>query len=76
MANREFNPPIQGINKGFPADKVMPGTSEYMNNVRAKGWNGRILIVQRPALDRWGLPTQVGDTEQPVVAMCTVSAVV
>ena len=75
MANKEFNPPIQGINKGFPADKVLPGTSEYMNNVRAKGWNGRILIVQRPALDKWGAGTQIGAAEQPIVAICTVSSV-
>ena len=76
MANKEFNPPIQGIHKGFPADKIMPGTSEYLNNIRVKGWNGRILIVQRPALDKWGAGTQIGDAEQPVVALCTVSSVV
>ena len=46
-----------------------------MNNVRVKGWSGRILIVQRSALDKWGAGTQIGDAEQPVVAMVTVSAV-
>ena len=46
-----------------------------MNNVRAKGVGGRILIYQRPGLDKWGDGNQVGDAEQPVVAMCTVSSV-
>jgi len=76
VANIEFTPPIQGIHKGLPADKPAPNTSEYMNNVRAKGFGGRIIIVQRPGLGRWGAPTQVGLAEQPVVAMCTVAAVV
>lgn len=75
MANREFMPPIKGIHKGLPADKPVPGTSEYMNNVRPKGFGGRILIAQRPGLDKWGAGTQVGAAEQPVVAMCTVSTV-
>ena len=76
MANREFTPPVKGIHRGLPADKAAPATSEYMNNVRAKGFSGRITIVQRPALDKWGAGTQVGAAEQPVVAMCTVSSVV
>jgi hypothetical protein len=76
MANIEFTPPIQGIHKGLPADKPAPNTSEYMNNVRAKGLGGRIIIVQRPGLSRWGAPTQVGAAEQPVVAICTVASVV
>lgn len=74
MANVEFTPPIRGLHKGLPADNPVPNNSEYMNNVRAKGWGGRILIVQRPGLDRWSTD-QVGDAEQPVVAMCTVAAV-
>jgi len=76
MANVEFTPPIQGIHKGLPADKPMPGTSEYMNNVRVKGWNSRILIVQRPGLSKWGAGTQIGGAENPVIAMCTVASVV
>lgn len=74
MANVEFTPPIQGIHKGLPADKPASNTSEYMDNVRAIGSGGRILIVQRPGLAKWS-DDQVGDTEQPVVAMCTVAAV-
>lgn len=76
MSNIIFTPPIQGIHKGLPADKPAPNTSEYMNNVRAKGFGGRILIVQRPGLDKWGAGTQIGAAEQPAVVMCTVSTVV
>ena len=75
MANVEFTPPIRGIHKGLPADTPAANTSEYMNNVRVKGFGGRIIIVQRPGLSRWGAPTQVGEAENPVVAMCTVSTV-
>ena len=74
MANVIFTPPIRGIHKGLPADTPAPNTSEHMNNVRAKGWGGRILIVQRDGLSMWSTD-QVGDAEQPVVAMCTVAAV-
>ena len=76
MANIEFTPPIRGIHKGLPADKPVPNTSEHMNNVRTAGRGGRILIVQRPGLDKWGAGTQVGAAEQPVVAMCSVSTLI
>lgn len=75
MANVEFTPPIRGIHKGLPADIPASNTSEYMNNVRAKGFGGRILIVQRPGLPKWSTD-QVGDEENPVVAMCTVASVI
>jgi len=74
MANVIFTPPIRGIHKGLPADTPAPNTSEYMSNVRAKGWGGRILIVQRDGLDKWSTD-QVGDSENPVVAMCTVASI-
>jgi len=74
MANIEFSPPIQGIHKGLPADRPAPNTSEYMNNVRAKGFGGRIIITQRDGLDKWSTD-QVGDAENPVVAMIAVSSV-
>ena len=76
MANIEFIPPIRGIHRGAPADKPVTGSSEYMNNVRVGGFEGRIIIRQRDGLDKWGVGTQVGAVEQPVVAMCTVSSVV
>lgn len=74
MANVIFTPPIRGIHRGLPADKPAPNTSEYMNNVRAKGFGGRILIVQRDGLDKWSTD-QVGDAENPVVAICSVASV-
>jgi len=75
MANIEFNPPIRGINKGIPSDKALPGYSEYMNNVRADGFEKKVVITQRLGLRKWGAGTQVGAAEQPVVSMCTVSSV-
>jgi len=74
MANVEFTPPIRGIHVGLPADTPAPNTSEYMSNVRAKGWGGRILIVQRDGLDKWSTD-QVGDAENPIVAMVTVASI-
>ena len=74
MANVIFTPPIRGIHKGLPADTPAPNTSEHMNNVRAKGFGGRIIIVQRDGLSMWSTD-QVGDAENPVVAICSVAAV-
>jgi len=76
MANIEFTPPIKGINRGLPADKTEPMSSEYMNNVRPVDVSEkRIRIGQRPGLDKWSTD-QVGDAENPVVSMVTVSSVV
>ena len=71
----ELDLPIQGILKAFPSDKPAKSMSEYMNNVRLGVLEGKIRICQRPALDKWGAGTQIGAAENPVVAMCTVSAV-
>ena len=71
----ELFPPIKGINKGLPVDKEPPTTSGFMNNVRCVStFEGRLILCQRPGLDKWS-DTQIGDTEQPVVAMCIVAAV-
>lgn len=76
MVNIEFIPPIRGINRGLPADKPITGSSEYMNNVRPVDVSEkRFRIGQRPGLQKWSTD-QVGDVEQPVVVMCTVSSVV
>jgi hypothetical protein len=76
MANIEFTPPIKGINKGVPADRPMPVSSEYMNNVRPIDVSEkRIRIGQRPGLDKWSA-TQVGGAENPVVAICVVASVI
>lgn len=76
MANIEFTPPLKGINKGLPADKPMPLSSEDMDNVRIGGFSGRIVVVQRPGLGKWGAGIQIGDAENPVVSMVTVASVV
>ena len=76
MAVREFDLPIRGVSKGFPSDKSDTLGSEHMNNVRAiDTLEHKIRIGQRPALDKWGAGTQIGDAENPVVAICTVSSV-
>lgn len=47
-----------------------------MNNVRPVDVLERQLrLGQRPGLDKWGSGTQIGAAEQPVVAVCLVSAV-
>ena len=73
---QELQPPIRGISKGLPVDKESPATSGYMDNVRPTDiLEKRIRLGQRPALVKWGAGTQIGSSEQPVVAMTLVSAV-
>jgi len=67
-------PPIKGLHKGFMTEKQPGLTSFSMLNVRPKGASGRIIIWQRPGLAKWSTDL-VGDAEQPVVAICTVSSV-
>ena len=72
----ELTPPIKGVSKGLPVDKEQPTTSGYMNNVRpVDTLEKQLRLAQRPALDKWGAGTQIGDAEIPVVAMCIVAAV-
>ena len=72
----ELCPPIKGISKGLPVDKEPPTTSGYMNNVRPVDvLETQLRLGQRPGLDKWGAGTQIGDSEQPVVACCVVAAV-
>ena len=37
---------------------------------------GRVRIGQRPGLAKWGNVTQVGDTEQPIVAIVFANSVI
>ena len=72
---RELPPPIKGVAKGLPVDKEEATTSGYMNNVRPTDvLEKRIRLGKRPGLDKWST-NQIGASEQPVVAMCIVSAV-
>ena len=73
MAELTF--PTSGKHNGFPTSKQPAGTSRDMNNVRPY-FDNKIVGGQRDPLRKWGAGVQVGDAEQPVVAMCTVSTVV
>ena len=69
--------PHKGIDKGRATSQQAPETSPAMNNVRLFDvLDHRARGGQRPGLGKWGAGTQIGDAEQPVVAMVTVSSVV
>lgn len=69
--------PRQGIDKGRATSEQPQATSPDMNNMRVYDTLGnRSRGGQRPALDKWGSGTKIGDSEQPVVAICIVSSVV
>lgn len=73
---KELIPPIKGVSKGLPVDKEVPTTSGYMNNVRpVDSLERRLRLGQRPALDKWGAGVQIGSSEQPVVALTIVAAI-
>lgn len=76
MTMRRFVPPIQGVSHFLALSDAEQLVSEFMNNVRpvdvlAK----RLRMGQRPGLDKWGAGVQIGGTDAPVVAMCSVSTV-
>ena len=67
--------PYRGINKGVAVSTPLNEYSSNMNNVRMRDvLEGRARIGQRPALIKWSTD-QVGSSTQPVVAICSVSAV-
>jgi hypothetical protein len=69
--------PIKGVSKGLSADKQQAATSGYLDNVRPRDvLENKLRIGQRPGLDKWGAGTQIGGSEQPVVAICVVASVV
>jgi len=77
MANAEFPFPFEGKNENFAASSQPPTTSANLKNARVYDTLGnRARGGQRPGLDKWGDGDQIGAAEQPVVAMCTVAAVV
>jgi len=68
--------PIKGLHKGFMTEKQPGLTSFSMLNVRSYDpLSNRLRGGQRPGLAKWGAGTQIGASDQPVVAMCTVSSV-
>jgi len=70
----ELTFPIGGLHTGFPVARQPANTSRDMNNVRPY-FDGKAVGGQRDGFAKWGAGTQVGDAEQPVVAICTVSSV-
>jgi hypothetical protein len=66
--------PFRGLYKGILSSKQPINAARDMRNVRPYK-DGRLRGGQRPGLVKWGAGTQVGEAEQPVVAMCVVSSV-
>lgn len=66
--------PFRGLYKGVLSSKQPIDAARSMRNVRPYK-DGRLRGGQRPGLVKWGEGTQVGEAEQPVVAMCIVSTV-
>ena len=67
--------PIYGISRIITVEKEPAKYSGYMNNVRPTDvLESKVRLGQRPGLDKWS-ETQIGSAEQPVVALCVVSAV-
>ena len=68
--------PLLGINKGVATSKQLYATSFLMNNMRLYGvLDSRARGGQRPGLTAWGNEDLVGDSNQPVVAMCIISSI-
>jgi len=77
MANFELPFPYKGKNENWSASRQPPLTSPSLNNVRVYDvLKNRARGGQRPGLDKWGTGVQIGASEQPIVALCTVAAVV
>jgi len=66
--------PVKGLHKGGLPGVQPEQTSPDLQNVRSF-WKGRLRGGQRPGLAKWGAGDQVGGAEQPVVAICAVTAV-
>jgi hypothetical protein len=66
--------PFEGLNKGGLPSAQPQNTSPKLLNVRPYH-QGRLRGGQRPGKAKWGDGDQIGGAEQPVVAMCSVSAV-
>lgn len=68
--------PLLGINKGVATSKQLYATSFLMDNMRPYDvLDNRARGGQRPGLTAWGNEDLIGDSNQPVVAMCVVSSI-
>lgn len=69
--------PIKGLHLGFMTEKQPGLTSFSMLNVRPYDTlANRLRGGQRPATVKWGDGDRIGDADQPVVAICSVSSVI
>ena len=69
--------PRLGVNKGAGTSEQPYATSSEMSNVRLYDvLSKRARGGQRPGQTPWGDGDLIGDSNQPVVAMCTVSSIV
>ncbi|KKN77437.1 hypothetical protein LCGC14_0359960 [marine sediment metagenome] len=67
--------PLQGIDKGRATPEQPIATSPDLNNVRPYDTlDNRARGGQRPGLDKL-YAQQIGGTEAPIVAMCSVTVV-
>ena len=68
--------PIKGKHVGFGTEVQPEYTTSRINNMRPYDTQGsRLRGGQRPPLDKWGAGTLIGDAQQPVVAIVTVSSI-
>lgn len=68
--------PLLGQHKGMVTSKQPFATASLMNNIRPYDvLNKRARGGQRPGITGWGDEDQIGETDNPVVAMCVVSSI-
>lgn len=73
----EIQFPLLGLNKGVATSKQPFATTFLMHNMRLYDvLNNRARGGQRPAVIGWGDEDLIGDANNPVVAMCTVSSLI
>jgi len=73
----EITFPIKGLHTGFQTERQPPLTSFSMLNVRPYDpLSNRLRGGQRPAMVKWGDGDRIGDADQPIVAICSVSSVI
>ena len=68
--------PIKGIHKGAITSEQPELTTPSMNNMRPFDQLAeRARGGQRPGLEKWGAGVQIGDADNPVIAMCSVTSI-
>jgi len=72
----EIQLPYKGKSLGLPVSKENNQYSGYILNVRPRDvQEKRMRLGKRFGMKKWGAETQIGSAEQPVVALCSISAV-